>query len=122
MADYFQSQPNFTNQSYATPEQLATQRAYAAELSKRSGENVNRPAGAAANVLDAITSALVRNNANDVQQRAAAGNAQNTAALISQLQSGKVDPATAAQIYANPMASPESRALISALVTPQAVK
>jgi len=34
MADFFQSQPNFTNPSYATPEQLATQRAYAAELKR----------------------------------------------------------------------------------------
>ena len=122
MADYFQSSPTFINPSYATPEQLATQRAYAAELSKRSGENVNRPAGAAANVLDAITSALVRNNANDVQRQAAQSNAQSTAALISQLQGGKVDPSTAATIYANPMASPESRALITHLIQPEAVK
>jgi len=122
MADYFQSQPNFTNPSYATPEQLATQRAYAAELQKRSGQDVNRPAGAAANVLDAITAALVRNNANTTQQQAAQGNARDTASLISQLQGGKVDPNTAAQIYANPMASPESRALITHLIQPEPVK
>ena len=122
MADYFQSQPNFVNPAYATPEQLATQRAYAAELTKRSGENVNRPAGAVANIITALTAGAVRNNADKTQSDAAAQNAAANTALISQLQRGGVDPATAAQIYANPMASPESRALITHLIQPEAVK
>lgn len=122
MADYFQSQSNFTNPSYATPEQLATQRAYAAELQKSSGQDVNRPAGAAANFINALMAGVIRNRADTTQQNAAQQNSSDTAALIRQLQGGKVDPSTAAQIYANPMASPESRALISHLIQPEAVK
>jgi hypothetical protein len=52
MADF---SPSFVNPSYATPEQLATQRAYAAELQKRSGQDVNRPTGALANMITALT-------------------------------------------------------------------
>lgn len=123
MADYFQSQPNFTNPSYATPEQLATQRAYAAELQKSSGQDVNRPAGAAANFINALMAGVVRNRADSTQQQAAQQNASDQTALITQLQGGqKVDPATIAHIYSNPMASPESRALITALIKPEPVK
>ncbi len=75
MADYFQSSPNFTNPAYATPEQLATQRAYAAELTKRSGENVNRPTGAIANMITALTAGMERNRAAELQSQAAGQNA-----------------------------------------------
>lgn len=120
MADYFQSQPNFTNPSYATPEQLAAQRAYAEALTKRSGENVNRPTGALANMITALTGNLERNRAAQIQQEAAGQNAGDISALISQLQQGKsIDPQTAGRVYANPMASPEHRGLIGALVTPK---
>ena len=122
MADYFQSQPNFTNPSYATPEQLAQQRAYAAELTKRSGENVNRPAGAIANMVTALTAGLTRNNADAVQQQAAAQNSRDISAIAEQLQNGqKPDAATMARIYANPMAAPEHRAMLGKLLTPELI-
>lgn len=123
MADYFSQQPNFINPSYATPEQLASQRAYADALTKRSGENITRPTGAAANIIDAITAALTRNNANQIQQQAAAGNANNFKDMISQLQRGaKVDPENLATVIANPMAAPEQRALAIKLMSPEPVK
>ncbi len=123
MADYFQSSPNFVNPSYASPEQVAAQRAYADALTKRSGENVNRPAGAFANMITALTAGLERNRASDIQSQAAQSNSSDTAALISQLQHGQtVDPQTAAHLYSNPMASPEARGLVGALITPQGVK
>ncbi len=123
MADYFNSTPNFTNPSYASPEQLAQQRAYAAELSKRSGENVNRPAGAAANVIDAITAALTRNSANQIQNQQAGQNSQDMSALVAGLQRGggpgNVDPQNLARMIANPLVSPEQRALALKLMTPE---
>lgn len=120
MADYFQSSPNFTNPSYATPEQLAQQRAYATELTKRSGQEVNRPTGALANMINALNGNLVRNSANDIQNQAAGQNAGDVSALISQLQKGQpIDPNVAGRVYANPMAAPEHRALIGALLTPK---
>ncbi len=122
MADYFQSSPSFVNPSYATPEQLASQRAYADALIKRSGENVNRPTGAIANIITALTGNVVRNNANDVQQQAAEGNSHDYATLISQLQSGqKPDPNVIGHLAANPMASPEARAWATKLISPEAV-
>jgi hypothetical protein len=120
MAELFPG--NYVNPQYATPEQLAMQRAYAAELTKRSGENVNRPTGALANILTSITGSLERNRANEIQQEAAGRNAGDLSALIAQLQRNQVDPATAGQIYANPMASPEHRALVSGLVAPQKIE
>jgi hypothetical protein len=122
MADYFSSSPNFVNPSYATPEQVAQQRAYAAELTKRSGENVNRPAGAFANMITALTAGIERNRANELQNQAAGQNASDLSDLITQLQSGNVNPQTAARVYANPMASPEHRALVGALIAPKAVE
>lgn len=109
---------NFVNPQYATPEQLATQRAYANELTKRSGENVNRPAGAFGNMISALTGNLERNRANEIQSQAAGRNAQDQAALISQLQGGqKPDAGNLGAILANPMASPETRALAVHLMT-----
>jgi len=123
MADYFDQQPNFTNPQYASPEQLAAARAYADVLTKRSGENVNRPAGAAANMLNAFTAALTRNRATQLQQQAAEGNAQNFSDVISQMQNGqRIDPQNLAHIIANPLASPEQRALALRLMTPEAIK
>jgi hypothetical protein len=117
MADY---SPNFVNPQYATPEQLATQRAYAAELTKRSGEAVNRPTGALGNMITALTAGLERNRANEMQSQAAGQNSSDVSALIAQLQKGQpIDPATAGRVYANPMAAPEHRALIGALITPK---
>lgn len=122
MADYFDTQSSFTNPQYATPEQLANARAYADALTKRSGGDVNRPAGAAANVLDAITAALLRNNANTTQQQAAQGNAHDYSSLIGQLQNGeKPSPDVIGHLAANPMASPEARAWATKLIEPQAV-
>jgi len=125
MADYFQSAPNFTNPAYATPEQLAAQRAYAEALTKRSGEPVNRPAGAAANMINMLTAGLTRNDANTLQQQAAQGNARNFSDVISQLQRGgpgSIDPQNLGHIIANPMVSPEQRALALRLMTPEPVK
>lgn len=120
MADY---SPNFVNPAYATPEQLATQRAYAAELMKRSGENVNRPAGALANMITALTGGLERNRANEIQSQAAEGNASNLAAIIRQLQQGQTpNAATLGRIQANPMGNPDQRSLVDALVRPKAVE
>jgi hypothetical protein len=118
MADYFQSQPNFVNPAYATPEQLATQRAYAAELSKRSGETVNRPTGALANMITALTAGLTRNNADRLQSEAAAHNAQDFQTLISQLKGGsQAQPmpyAPSAAISSAPSSGPSPSEVASA--------
>jgi len=116
--------PNFVNPAYATPEQLATQRAYAAELMKRSGQDVSRPTGALANALLAVTGGLERNRANEIQSQAAEGNASNMTALIQQLQRGQQpDAANVARMSANPMASPEQRNLmIDGLIRPKPVE
>jgi len=121
MADpNFVNNGNFVNPQYATPEQLATQRAYAAELMKRSGENVNRPAGALANMITALTGGLERNRANEIQSQAAEGNASNLAAIIKQLQQGQApDASTLGRIQANPMGNPDQRSLVDALVRPK---
>ena len=122
MADYFDQQPNFTNPAYASPEQLAQQRAYADALMKRSGGDVTRPTGALANMIDALSGILNRNNANQIQQQAAQGNAADVTSLASQLQGGqRPDPQTMGRLYANPMASPEARAFVDKLMTPQPV-
>jgi hypothetical protein len=123
MADFFQSSPTFINPAYATPEQLATQRAYAEALTKRSGENVTRPTGAIANMITALTAGLERNRANELQSQAAEGNAANMSALIGQLQHGQtVDPNNLGRMIANPMVSPEQRALAIELMRPKAVE
>src|SRR3954462_11062219 len=89
MPDFFQSSPNFTNPQYATPEQLAMQRAYAAELTKRSGDTIQRPTGALANMINALTGNLERHRADEVQSQAAGHDAAGLAALLSQLQNGQ---------------------------------
>lgn len=123
MPDFFQSQPNFTNPQYATPEQVAQQRAYAAELTKRSGQDVNRPTGALANMITALTAGVTRNNADRIQSEAAGQNAAGLAALVSQLQNGqKPDAGNIGTLSANPMASPEQRALISGLINPKPIE
>lgn len=123
MADYFSTSANFVNPDYASPEQLAQQRAYADMLMKRSGQDATRPAGAIANALDSLTAGLTRNYANTLQNQMAQGNARDLSAVIQQLQSGqRPDAQTLARVYANPMASPEHRALIDALIKPQPVK
>lgn len=123
MADFFQSQPNFSNPQYATPEQLATQRAYAAALMKRAPEGATRPTGAAASILDSLTSVLERKRADELQSEAAARNSGRLGDLISQLQKGqRPDAQNLGQIYADPMASPEARATVSQLIGPQKVE
>lgn len=120
MADYFSTQPNFVNPDYASPEQLAQQRAYADALMKQSGQEVNRPAGALANALLGIASGLERRRANEIQTQAATANAQNMTALISQLQKGQpIDPQNLGHIIANPLVSPEQRALALELMRPK---
>jgi hypothetical protein len=122
MADFWDQSPNFTNPQYASPEQLAQQRRYAEELQKRSGGEVNRPAGALANMIDALTAGLTRNNANQIQSQAAQGNAADIARLAAQLQAGQFpDPQTQGHLAANPMASPEMRGFVGQLTTPQAI-
>jgi len=86
---YWDQNPNFVNPSYATPEQFAQQRAYANELLKRSGEAAKRPAGIAANMIDALTSRLETNRANELQSSTALQNSKDYAALIQQLQQGQ---------------------------------
>lgn len=116
MAELFPS--NYAHPDYASPEQLAQQRAYAAELLKRSGENVNRPTGAIANVINMLTGRLEQNRANEIQSQQAGQNARDQSALIAQLQGGqKADPNNLGAILANPMASPETRALAVHLLT-----
>jgi len=123
MADYFSTSPSFVNPSYATPEQLANERAYAAELMKQSGQEVKHPAGALANALLGIAGGLERNRANALQNEAATANAGNMTALISQLQGGqKIDPQNLGHIIANPMVSPEQRALAIELMRPKGVE
>lgn len=119
--DYFSGLPSFVNPAYASPEQLATARAYADALTKRSGEKVNRPAGAAANVIDAITAALTRNNANAIQQQAAQSNTTDQASIIRALQNGgKVDADTLGRLTSSPLVSPEQRAMAIRLAQPEA--
>lgn len=123
MADYFSQQPNYTNPDYASPEQLANARAYADALQKRSGQDVQRPTGALANIIDQLTAGLTRNNANQVQQQAAQGNAAGMSAIISQLQNGqKIDPNNLGTMIANPMVSPEQRAMAIGLMNPKGVE
>ena len=123
MANFFDTQANFTNPSYATPEQLANARAYADALTKRSGEDAKRPTGAIANGIDALTAALMRNNANTTQQQAAESNARDYSTLISQLQSRQnPSPEVLGHLAANPMASPEARAWATKLISPEFTK
>ena len=123
MADYFQQQPNFSNPSYVTPEQLANARAYAAALMKRGPEGATRPTGAAAAVIDALTGTLERKRADELQSEAAARNAGRQGAMFDQLQRGQpINPRNAAEVFSDPMASPESRELVSQLVKPQGTK
>ena len=123
MADYFQSLPSFVNPQYATPEQLANQRAYADALMKRSGENVNRPAGALANMIEALTSGLVRNNANETQQRGAEANTNFYKNIAERLQNGlKPNPADEAGLAGSPLTSPEGRAMAQHLMRPEGIK
>lgn len=123
MADYFSQQPNYTNPDYASPEQLANARAYADALTKRSGEPANRPLAGLANIIDALNAGFTRNSANQTQLNAAQGNAADMTAIISQLQNGqKLDPATQGHIIANPMVSPEQRALAIGLMNPKPIE
>lgn len=123
MADYFSTSPNFVNPAYATPEQLANQRAYADALMKRGGEDVKHPAGALANALLSLSGGLERNRANALQSEAATANGQNMSELISQLQNGqRIDPQNLGHMVANPMVSPEQRALALELMRPKAVE
>lgn len=64
MADYWDQQPSYTSPDYASEAQRTAARAYAEQLLKRSGGDVNRPAGALANMIDALTGNLTRNRAN----------------------------------------------------------
>lgn len=124
MADYFGQSPNFVNPAYATPEQLATQRAYAAELMKRSGEGASRPTGVIGNALSSVAAMLERRRADEIQSQAASENAGHMTALIQQLQRGQSpDAANVARMTANPMISPEQRdLLIRGLIQPKAVE
>jgi len=126
MADYFDTQPNFTNPAYASPEQLKAQRDYAAELMRRAGQGATRPAGVAAAMIDALTSNLTRSNADRLQSEAAQGNAADVSSLAAQLQrqaqTGQpLDPRTMGHLYANPMASPEARGFVGHLMAPQPI-
>ncbi len=87
LGDFFQDSPNYINPDYVTPEQRKQQRAYAEALQKRSAEKVNRPAGAIANMIEALTGRLEMNRAGNLEQQAL-GNANNQqSALIAALQS-----------------------------------
>lgn len=87
----FDELSNFVNPAYASPEQLATHRAYAAALLK-SQEPAKRPLGALANVIDALTAGLERRNADKVQSASATQNAQMIAALLHQQGGGQGAP------------------------------
>lgn len=123
MADALRSSPNYAHPDYVTPEQLKNARAYADALMKRSGEGATRPAGAAAAMIDALTGVLVRNRADEQQSEAASWNAGRNAQLFDEMQSGRpIDTQNLANIYADPMASPETRATIGILMHPQPTK
>jgi len=125
MADYFDTQPNFTNPAYASPEQLKAQRDYAAELIKRSGQDVNRPTGALANMIDALTGNLTRNNANQIQQQGAQQNARVTAEVLRQARDKGwqgVDPELIGQLGATPLGSPEQRSFVQHLIQPAGIE
>ena len=112
--------PNFINPAYATPEQLKSLREYSQQLMTGAGQQpVHRWTQGVSNLVNALVGGYEGYRTDQMQNEAAARNAADVSALIKQLQAGKVDPETAGRIYANPMASPEHRALIGALVTPQ---
>lgn len=124
--DYFDQSPNFVNPDYATPEQLAQQRAYAAALMARSGEPVKRPLGAVASWIDALTANLQRNNANKIQSDALARSAGRDQTLIEALQNGQngqQQPSYAGAPSANlPPPSVASASGASPIATPSSPK
>jgi hypothetical protein len=115
------SSANYVNPAYATPEQLAQLRAYSNELLSGKGQQpVHRWTQGLSNIVSALVGGGLSHQADVTQQQAAGHNAGDVSALIAQLQKGQpIDPTTAGRVYANPMAAPEHRALIGALVTPK---
>lgn len=69
--DFFRDSPNYVNPDYVTDAQRKQQRAYSEMLMKRSAEKVNRPTGAIANMIDALTGRLEMNRAGNLEQQAA---------------------------------------------------
>lgn len=117
--------PNFVNPAYATPEQLKSLREYSQQLMTGSGQQpVHRWTQGVSNLVNALVGGYEGYRADQMQNEAAARNASDLKALISQLQApgGKPNPGTEAQIYANPMTSPEQRALIGGLIAPKTVE
>jgi hypothetical protein len=126
MADFWSQTPNFSNPDYASLEQLAQQRRYAEELQKQSGQDVNRPAGALANIINALTAGLTRNNANQIQSQGAAQNAQAYAEALRQARGPGgwqgVNPDLIGQLGAAPLGSPEQRAFVQHVIQPQTIE
>lgn len=72
LGDFFQDSPSFINPEYVTDAQRKQQRTYAEMLMKRSSDKVNRPTGAIANMIDALTGRLEMNRAGNLEQQALA--------------------------------------------------
>lgn len=83
---YWDQQANYQNPDYASDAQKASQRAYADALMKRSGEKVERPTGALANMITALTAGLERNRINSIEQMAQGQATKGDADLIQFLQ------------------------------------
>ena len=86
--DFFQDSPTYINPDYVTPEQRKQQRTYAEMLMKRSSGDVTRPAGAVANIIDALTGHLEMNRAGNLEQQALSHSTDQQAAMIAALQNG----------------------------------
>lgn len=92
--DFFQDSPNFVNPAYATPEQRKQLRDYASLLQKRSGEAVQRPTGAIANWIDALSGRLEMNRAGNLEQQGLAAQNKNLEDYVRGLQ-GQSSPQSA---------------------------
>lgn len=86
--DFFGDSPSYINPDYATDAQRKQQRAYAEMLMKRSSGDITRPAGAFANIIDALTGRLEMNRAGNLEQQALSHANDQSAALIAALQNG----------------------------------
>jgi len=93
LGDFFQDSPNYVNPDYATDAQRKQLRAYSEMLMKRSSGDITRPAGAFANIIDALTGRLEMNRAGNLEQQALAHSNDQNAALIAALQ-GNQQPQT----------------------------
>lgn len=102
--DFFQDSPNFINPDYVTDAQRKQLRAYSDMLMKRSSGDIQRPTGAIANMIDALTGRLEMNRAGNLEQQALSKSTDQQAALIAALQQPQ-QPQQDAQVGGGAVAS-----------------